>query len=237
MARIAIYKAELDDQADVLRWLDRMLIRLCQRCGDYQKEDPNSFGLNPLYAMYPQFLFHLRRSQFLQVFNNSPDETAFYRHVLNHETVGESVIMIMPMLMMYTYADPTPVPVLLDSASVTADSVLLLDTYFHILIHRGTQVVEWVNQGLETQAEYGNIKEMLRKPEEDAREILVDRFPVPRYIVCDQNTSQSRFLLARLNPSTTYNQQGGQTQAIFTDDVSMGVFMESLKKLVVSGTN
>jgi protein transport protein SEC23 len=26
-------------------------------------------------------MFHLRRSQFLQVFNNSPDETAFYRYV------------------------------------------------------------------------------------------------------------------------------------------------------------
>lgn len=26
-------------------------------------------------------MFHLRRSQFLQVFNNSPDETAYYRYV------------------------------------------------------------------------------------------------------------------------------------------------------------
>lgn len=28
MARISIFKAELDDGPDVLRWLDRMLIRL-----------------------------------------------------------------------------------------------------------------------------------------------------------------------------------------------------------------
>lgn len=28
MARIAIFKAEIDDSPDVLRWLDRMLIRL-----------------------------------------------------------------------------------------------------------------------------------------------------------------------------------------------------------------
>ena len=26
-------------------------------------------------------MFHLRRSQFLQVFNNSPDETSYYRYV------------------------------------------------------------------------------------------------------------------------------------------------------------
>jgi protein transport protein SEC23 len=79
MARIAVFKAEIDDSPDVLRWLDRMLIRLCQKFADYRKEDPSSFRLADNFSIYPQFMFHLRRSQFLQVFNNSPDETAFYR--------------------------------------------------------------------------------------------------------------------------------------------------------------
>jgi protein transport protein SEC23 len=82
MARIAVFKAEIDDSPDVLRWLDRMLIRLCQKFADYRKEDPVSFRLTDNFSIYPQFMFHLRRSQFLQVFNNSPDETAFYRYVL-----------------------------------------------------------------------------------------------------------------------------------------------------------
>lgn len=77
-----MFKAEIDDSPDVLRWLDRMLIRLCQKFADYRKEDPTSFQLSPNFSIYPQFMFHLRRSQFLQVFNNSPDETAFYRYVL-----------------------------------------------------------------------------------------------------------------------------------------------------------
>jgi protein transport protein SEC23 len=81
MARIAVFKAEVDDSPDVLRWLDRMLIRLCQKFADYRKEDPTSFRLGDNFSIYPQFMFHLRRSQFLQVFNNSPDETAFYRWV------------------------------------------------------------------------------------------------------------------------------------------------------------
>jgi protein transport protein SEC23 len=81
MARIAVFKAEIDDSPDVLRWLDRMLIRLCQKFAEYRKEDPNSFQLTQNFSIYPQFMFHLRRSQFLQVFNNSPDETAFYRYV------------------------------------------------------------------------------------------------------------------------------------------------------------
>lgn len=82
MARIAVFKAEIDDSPDVLRWLDRMLIRLCQKFAEYRKDDPSSFRLNDNFMIYPQFMFHLRRSQFLQVFNNSPDETAYYRSVL-----------------------------------------------------------------------------------------------------------------------------------------------------------
>lgn len=53
----------------------------CQKFGEYHKDDPSSFRLNDTFSMFPQFMFHLRRSQFMQVFNNSPDETAYYRCV------------------------------------------------------------------------------------------------------------------------------------------------------------
>ena len=52
----------------------------CQKFGEYSKDDPNSFRIGENFSLYPQFMFHLRRSQFLQVFNNSPDETTFYRY-------------------------------------------------------------------------------------------------------------------------------------------------------------
>ena len=45
----------------------RMLIRLCQKFGEYNKDDPNSFRLPDNFTLYPQFMFHLRRSQFLHV--------------------------------------------------------------------------------------------------------------------------------------------------------------------------
>ena len=69
---------------------------------------------------------------------------------------------------------------------------------------------------------------------------MADRFPIPRYIVCDQGGSQARFLLSKLNPSTTHMSASmygtpsgaGAGQAIFTDDVSLQVFMEHLKRLV-----
>lgn len=43
MSRIAVFKAEIDDGPDVLRWVDRMLIRLCSRFAEYRKDDPSSF--------------------------------------------------------------------------------------------------------------------------------------------------------------------------------------------------
>lgn len=48
------YRAEGDDGPDVLRWLDRMLIRLCQKFGEYHKDDPGSFRLADNFTLYPQ---------------------------------------------------------------------------------------------------------------------------------------------------------------------------------------
>jgi protein transport protein SEC23 len=168
MARIAVFKAEIDDSPDVLRWLDRMLIRLCQKFADYRKEDPTSFRLSDNFSIYPQFMFHLRRSQFLQVFNNSPDETAFYRHILNEEDVNNSLIMIQPTLMSYGL-DTAPQPVLLDSVSIKPDVVLLLDTFFHILIFHGETVAQWRKAGYQDQEGYENLKEQLEIPVTDAQ--------------------------------------------------------------------
>ncbi|KAL0083645.1 protein transporter SEC23 [Phycomyces blakesleeanus] len=240
MSRIAVFKGEIDDGPDVLRWLDRMLIRLCQRFADYRKDDPHSFRLSENLSIYPQFMFHLRRSQFLQVFNNSPDETAFYRHALNRENVDNSLIMIQPTLTSYGFDIP-PQPVLLDSVSIKPDCILLLDTFFHLLIFHGETIAQWRLAGYQDQEGYENFKQLLEAPILDAQDLLIDRFPVPRYIVCDQGGSQARFLLSKLNPSTTHksNTPYGTPQgtAIFTEDVSLQQFMEHLKKLAVSGAS
>ncbi|KAI8817160.1 uncharacterized protein EV422DRAFT_542658 [Fimicolochytrium jonesii] len=243
MARIAIFKAEIDDSPDVLRWLDRMLIRLCQKFADYRKDDPTSFRLTDNFSIYPQFMFHLRRSQFLQVFNNSPDETAFYRHILNREDVNNSLIMIQPTLMSYSFNGP-PEPVLLDSVSIKPDVILLLDTFFHILIWHGETIAAWRKAKYHEQPSYENFKLLLEAPKGAAQELLTERFPIPRYIDCDAGGSQERFLKSKVNPSTTHTSPSGygfnpatQGAAIATDDVSLQVFMDHLKKLAVSGSS
>lgn len=47
---------------------------------------------------------------------------------------------------------------------------------------------------------------------------------------------QARFLLAKLNPSATYNNMNDMavgSDVIFTDDVSLQVFFEHLQRLAV----
>jgi len=252
MARVAVYRAETDDGPDVLRWLDRMLIRLCQKFGDYNKDDPTSFRYSENFSLYPQFMFHLRRSQFLQVFNNSPDETSYYRHMLNVEDMTQSLIMIQPILYAYSFHGP-PEPVLLDSSSLQPDKILLMDTFFHILIYHGDTIKQWKDAGYQEMPEYENLKQLLQAPIDDAQEILQTRFPMPRYIVTAAGHSQARFLLSKVNPSQTHNNMygfGGQivmtdgsggsdpnsdsSTPVLTDDVSLQVFMDHLKKLAVS---
>ena len=68
----------------------------------------------------------------------------------------------------------------------------------------------------------------------NVQELVQDRFPIPRFIICDAGGSQARFLLSKLNPSTTHTSNmygGGQSaQTILTDDVSLQTFMDHLMK-------
>ncbi|XP_076897681.1 protein transport protein SEC23 E-like [Bidens hawaiensis] len=236
MARLASYKMEMEDTFDATRWLDRNLIRLCSKFGDYRKDDPSSFSLNPCFSLFPQFMFNLRRSQFVQVFNNSPDETAYFRMMLNRESITNATVMIQPSLISYSFNDLAS-PALLDVASISPDKILLLDSYFSIVIFHGMTIAQWRNLGYQNQPEHQAFAQLLQAPHDDAELIIRDRFPVPRLVVCDQHGSQARFLLAKLNPSATYNNDvGAGTDVIFTDDVNLQVFFEHLQKLAVQSS-
>uniref|UniRef100_A0A4W5N9H0 Protein transport protein SEC23 n=1 Tax=Hucho hucho TaxID=62062 RepID=A0A4W5N9H0_9TELE len=237
MARLGVFRAESEEGPDVLRWLDRQLIRLCQKFGQFNKDDPTSFKLSESLSLYPQFMFHLRRSPFLQVFNNSPDECSYYRHHFVRQDLTQSLIMIQPILYSYSFHGP-PEPVLLDSGSILPDRILLMDTFFQLVIYHGETIAQWRKAGYQEQPEYENFKHLLIAPLDDAQEILQNRFPMPRYIDTEHGGSQARFLLSKVNPSQTHNNLyswGQETGApILTDDVSLQVFMDHLKKLAVS---
>ena len=59
-----------------------------------------------------------------------------YRACLMREDLTQCLIMIQPILYAYTFNGP-PEPVLLDTSSIQPDRILLMDTFFQLLIFHG----------------------------------------------------------------------------------------------------
>lgn len=240
LARMACYRSDTNEGTgqEILRWIDKSLVRVCQKFGIYSPNSPDSFRLKEPFSMFPQFLFNLRRSQFIQVFNNSPDETSFYRHSLMREDCSNSLLMIQPALVAYQLHEQTK-PVSLDTSSISPDKILLMDTFFQIVIFHGEKVAAWRKENYQEKPGYESFKLFLEAPINDANELMMSRFPLPRYVVCDQGSSQARFLLSRVNPSITHNTAMGYygdpaLAPVLSDDVSYHIFEEHLRKLTVS---
>ena len=105
-----------------------------------------------------------------------------------------------------------------------------------VVIFHGATVAQWRKARYQDAPEHAAFAALLQAPRAEAEATLRRRFPVPRLTDCDQNGSQARFLLAKLNPSSTYNSAavgGASAEVIMTDDVSLQVFTEHLKKLAV----
>eukprot|EP01126_Amoeba_proteus_P033831 TRINITY_DN3340_c0_g1_i1.p1 TRINITY_DN3340_c0_g1~~TRINITY_DN3340_c0_g1_i1.p1 ORF type:complete len:765 (+),score=134.88 TRINITY_DN3340_c0_g1_i1:95-2389(+) len=247
IARLAAFKSE--DESDPRGWLDKHLIQICNTFGKFKRDQPDSFELPNEFQLYPEFIFHFRRGHLCQVFGNSPDESTFFRHHLMRESVSNILTMIQPSLDAYGLDREEPAPVLLSSLSIKADQLLLLDTYFHVVVFSGDTIAKWREAGYHKQSGYENFAQLLEAPLHDAKEILAKRFPVPMYVTCDSGSSQARFLYAVLDPAETHmttNQsgvgQGGRLgvgvvgEIMYTEDVPLSVFLHHLYKKAVSYT-
>ena len=72
--------------------------------------------------------------------------------------------MIQPALLQYTTDNPNPTPVLLDINSMKNDVILLLDTFFYILIWHGDTIIMWKEQEYHLKEGYESFKQMLEAP-------------------------------------------------------------------------
>mmetsp|Transcript_32888 Transcript_32888/g.57477 ORF Transcript_32888/g.57477 Transcript_32888/m.57477 type:complete len:749 (+) Transcript_32888:21-2267(+) len=234
MARYAISKSESEDPLEVVRWLDRNLIRLAAKFGEYQRDMAQTFRLCREFSLFPQFMYHLRRSQFLQTFNVSPDESAYYHTIILRENVGNSLLMIQPSLTQYSFESPQPTPVLLDIVSLKEDVILMLDAFFVILIWHGSKIVEWKKLGYHEQPEYESFRQLMQLPTEDAVLLMQDRFPVSRYLITDCGKGNERILKAKVNPSPMPPGNSMVDSGVYiSEDVSLKTFMEHLQRLAV----
>ncbi|KAJ3426147.1 protein transport protein sec23 [Anaeramoeba flamelloides] len=233
VSMLAVERTKTEKTGSVLRWLDKSLIQVCKKFAYFDKTGISSFQLSPYFSYYPQFMYHLRRSHFLNIFGDSPDETTYFSHSLYKENVSNSILMFQPILQSFSM-NGQPSPVLLNMGSIQKDNILLLDTFFLVLIHRGKQIKNWIKQGYHEMEEYKDFAAFLELPKQEAQVIMSNRFPYPRFIECDQGSSPARFLLSRLNPSSSSNNQYSEENqnSSLTDDVSFQVFMNHLKKVV-----
>jgi protein transport protein SEC23 len=234
VARLAMWKLNGEETVDVVHWVDRLLIRFCRLFGTYTPNEPGTFSMDGRFGFLPQFMYHFRRSPFLTTFNSTPDQTTFLRHSLLTEDVTNSLFMVQPVLMQYGLESPEPRPVMLDTASIQPNVVLLLDAFFRIVVWHGTMIVAWRQNGYQDKEEYANLKVALEAPKAEADALVADRFPTPAFVSCDQGSSQARYLQTRCNPSEgVFVGQFGSAENLGTDEPSLEKFMAKLKQMAV----
>ena len=221
-----------EDSREVLKWIDKILIRLMSKFAKFIKGNPNSFKLSDNFNYFPQFMFYLRRSSFIQYFNESPDENTYYKTLIMYETVSNCTIMIQPLLFEYTPENPQANPVFLDLNSMKNDVVLLLDTFFYVVVWHGIDVVKWREENYQDNPEYENIKMMLEEPQDYAQNIVMERLPTPRFVSCDSGSGQERLIKCIVNPNTE-SSNNVRENGFFSDDVNLKIFMDYLKRLTV----
>lgn len=81
--------------------------------------------------------------------------------MLMREDLTQSLIMIQPILYSYSFNGP-PEPVLLDTSSIQPDRILLMDTFFQILIFHGETIAQWRALKYQDMPEYENFKQLLQ---------------------------------------------------------------------------
>ena len=94
--------------------------------------------------------------------------------MLCRQNTNNCLVMIQPALVSYSFNAP-PQPVLLDATSVRPDVMLLLDTFFTLVVFHGATIAAWRDAGYQYQPDHANFKQLLEQPLEDAQNIIEGR--------------------------------------------------------------
>ena len=123
---------------------------------------------------------------------------------------------------------------MLDIDSLKNNVILLLDTFFYIVVWKGETIVKWEDAKYHQDPSYENFKVLLDQPIADAEYLMAERFPMPRFFVCKTGDSNERKIKVRVNPSSlTANNATVESGNYFTEDVSLSVFMQHLIRMAV----
>lgn len=157
------------DPVAVIRWLDRTLINIMKKYSQFRKGVVESFQVCEELYLLPQFFYYLRKGNLVRKFATSVDEACYYRLCIDRENVANSLIMIQPSLTQYDLENENPVAAICDIESMKDDVILLMDSYFHIVVWHGGNIAGWVREGYHNQEGYENLKAILESPTEDIK--------------------------------------------------------------------
>lgn len=232
IARIASFKSITLQTTDVVYWLNTVLIKFLRRVSTFNKNQPQSLKIPNHVSLLPQFIFYFRKSEFVQKFATSVDEFALFRLSLMREVLNNMLVMIQPSLFAYTLENSNASPVLCDMDSLADDRILVVDTYFFVLIWYGKTIHYWKEQNFQEDPQFAHFKDLLSVAKTDAQLLMEDRLPVPRFIECHPGAPFERVLKSKLNPRAAKTQEDSD-ENYSTDDVNLKTFMDYLVKLVV----
>lgn len=150
------------------------------------------------------------------------------------ENVSNSLVMIQPALMSYDMESEQATPVLLDIDSMKPNVILLLDTFFYVCIWKGDTIDKWEQARYQDDPNFENFKSLLEAPVEDAKFIMQERFPMPRFFITKPNDTNERKIKVKVNPSSLNQNNSVVAEGnFFTEDVSLNLFMQHLIRMAV----
>ncbi|EAY14744.1 Sec23/Sec24 trunk domain containing protein [Trichomonas vaginalis G3] len=237
IAKNCVWRTLREPLSDTVKFLDQTIINTCRVLGSYQRGKKDSLSLPASIIDLPQFMYHFRRSSFMQTFNASPDSTASVRMAMLVEDTTNCLLMMQPMLKSFSITSLEPTYVPLEMNSLKKETSLFLDTYFRALVWYGNDVAAYGHQGLQNDSRYANIKNSIEGPLAEAQEVVKMRFPAPQLVTCEQDSSLARYLVARCNPMMIDRNmapgQSSQDEHLGSDEPSYDAFFTKLKAIIV----
>ena len=168
-ARCALAMSGLLDQKEITKWIDKRLIKLYSRFGEFTRQVPSSFRIHQSFELIPQFFYYLRKSTFILNFAISVDEMHYNRMILMRENVSNCLVMIQPSILEYNCDSNDPQAVICDISVMKDDVVILFDTYFNVVIWHGGTIKDWRDEGYHEDPDYATLKAAMENPLEDSK--------------------------------------------------------------------
>lgn len=199
---------------DIVKRVDECLVQLLHHFGglsldlgpkpsDIPISLTTRYVVNDHLKQLPALFYHLRRNpQLINIFNSSPDETAYNLAWFTRAELEEAIIMIKPKF--YELGETTvEVPLAVDTLErAKSGNFLVFDSVFNIIVYftykEAHEKLPLHPSNNETIIHGDN--EAFKTPLAFIKKLTALRLLPSKTVVTQTNHSQARFLLARLSP-------------------------------------